>query len=128
MARKPIVRDITEEEKWQPYDPGNTKGVWEWAMNNAWDDWLNMDSRTCDDLVGAALPKAERKKITPEHLDALCRELMDENPEYLVSIHRAITDASQWAWEVAYTPEDGDIEDALEEARDRLEEEISLAS
>lgn len=130
MATKPFVRNITEEEEWQPYDPGNMKGASEWASDNAWDDWQNMADSDCerllDDLVRTALGKREQAKLPEDVLERLCQELNENAGENLESVFQSIMDASTWAWEIAYTPSDRDIEQSMASARKDFSDEIRL--
>lgn len=117
MAKKNIVRNIVEEEGWSNYDPGTKGGVREWASDNAWDDWANMDPKYCrryvGDIVQAALTKRERKNIDDEALERICEELRETTWENLETVMHLIMDAHTDAWEIAYTPEDGDIHKAM---------------
>jgi hypothetical protein len=131
MAKKPIVRNLTEEEEWKPWDPGNDKGAWGWASDNAWDDWKNLDDDEChrlvSDLVEDALTKKEQKRVTQTHIEAICAELHENTWDTLEATFHSILDAMQWAWEIAYTPNDDDIETALEKAKGELGDDIRLA-
>lgn len=131
MAKKPIVRNLTEEEEWQPWDPGNEKGVWGWAGDNAWDDWKNLDDDGClrlvGDLVEDALTKKEQKRVTPAHIEAICAELREHTRDTMEATFHSILDAMQWAWEIAYTPNDGDVEHAIKKAKGDLGDDIRMA-
>jgi hypothetical protein len=117
----PIRINIVEEAGWQPYDPGNLKGVLTWASDNAWDDWKNMSEETCQDLVEALLDAAftrkERAGIGPEGISRICEELRENDGDELDATFHAIIDAHQWTWEEAYTPTDLDIEKAVDRAK-----------
>jgi hypothetical protein len=130
MARKNIVRNIVEHEGWKNYDSATQGGVSEWACDNAWDDWTNMDPKYCreyvGDLIQAALTKREQKQIDEEDLERICEELRENSRENLETVLNAITDAHTWAWEIAYTPDDGDIEKAIDDAKGTWWEENRL--
>lgn len=114
---KPIRINIVEEDGWKPWDYAQTDGVSQWSSDNAWDDWKNMDEATCKgyivDLLQASMTKREQKRITEEDLERICKDL-EEDWDNLESTSRAIIDAHTWAWEVAYTPDDRDIEKSVE--------------
>lgn len=118
MAKKNIVRNIVEHDAWKNYDAANSGGVREWASDNAWDDWTHMEPKYCrryvGELIAAALTKRERKRITDEDLERICEELRENTWKNLETVMHAITDSHTWAWEAAYTPEDGDISKVME--------------
>lgn len=129
MAKKTFIRDLTAEEGWKPWDPGNTKGAWEWASNNAWDDWQNLGAERCqellEDIVNAALRKRERDQLPEDALERMCAYLQ-EGREKLEGVQQTLMDAFTWAWELAYTPEDRDIEKSVERARLTINEDLRL--
>lgn len=114
---KPIRINIVEEDGWKNWDYSQTDGVSQWSADNAWDDFTNMDESTCKgyivDLLQASMTKREQKRITEEDLERICKEL-EEDWDSLESTAHAIIDAHTWAWEVAYTPDDRDIEKSIE--------------
>lgn len=116
--------NIVELDGWSRWDPAGD--ISNWASDSAWDDWRHMEDSTCqeyvDDLVDASMGKRERQKVGPEELERICEYLKEEGwSGDLESTHHSITDALTWAWEEAYTPNDGDIQFAVEKAGDRWE-------
>lgn len=130
MADWPLRINITEESLWKNYDFASSGGISEWASDNAHDDLRNIRGHDCaeymDDLIQAFIPKSKRKKISSEDLDRLCEAFMDDMGDF-ESIEYALRDAFTWAWEIAYMPDDGDIETAIKRAKERWDEEIQLA-
>lgn len=125
----PIRVSIVKEEGWNKWDPAGP--ISDWAADNAWDDWTNMDDSTCreyvGDLVSASMGKREQKKIGDEELDRICEYLKEEGwSGDLESTHHAIIDALTWMWEEAYTPDDGDIGSAMERGADDWSNDIKF--
>lgn len=122
MAKiKPIRINIVEEDGWKPWDYAQSDGISSWSADNAWDDWQNMDDETLkgyiEELLEVSLSKAERKRITPEDVDRIAEEIRESTTDSFESMYHAIVDAHQWAWEIAYSPDDRDIGKAMEKAR-----------
>src|SRR4029077_1350587 len=117
LKLKPIRINIVEEDGWKNWDYSQTDGISQWSSDNAWDDWREMDDETCQgyivDLMEASMTKREQKKVTEEDLERICKELRKHTYDLETTLH-AITDAHTWAWEEAYTPDDRDIEKAME--------------
>jgi hypothetical protein len=133
MADWPLRINITEEDLWKPYDSsysGKGSNVADWASDNAYDDLQHMDAGTWADyvldLVEAFLPKAKQKKIGPDEIDKISTLLRGDWGKF-ENIEYAVRDAHTLAWEIAYTPEDKDIEYAIKRALERWDEEITLA-
>jgi hypothetical protein len=124
----PLLVNITEEDWWGPYDTAsNSKtGILDWATDNAWQDLENLDRHTTQDLirdlVAAFIPKAKARKITSEDIDRIAAAFHADHRQF-EAIRQAFTDASTWAWEAAYTPEDKDLDYALEYAKAAVSEE-----
>jgi hypothetical protein len=114
---RPLKINIVEEDGWKPYDPGNVKGVWQWAIDNAWDDFTNMSEDTCESLVRDLYKPGE---LDDAGLERICEQLKDDHAA-LENTAQAMMDASQWAWEEAYTPTDGDIAKAMKRIGDWIE-------
>lgn len=131
MAKiKPIKINLVEQEGWETWD--YAKGdISSWAMDNAWDDWKNMDEQTCqgyvEDLAKASLPKDKWLKLSSEDIERICEEMMEERVEHFESLSQAIIDAHMWAWEEAYTPDDRDIGRAMERAARNWDWDFRLA-
>jgi hypothetical protein len=121
---RPIEINIVEEKEWK-WDSGGK--IMDWASDNAWQDWRNLSARDCEPLVAdvaeAGLTKKERARLKPEDFERIC-ERMKEEPDLLESLHLAILDASQWMWEEAYIPDDGEIREAMELAEDDFTEDL----
>lgn len=117
----PIRINIVDESGWK------WKDVSDWASDNAWDDLINMSDETRKDLVldliHASMTKKEEKAITDEDLEKISEQL-EEDWHSLEETKNAIQDAHYWAWEVAYMPEDGDIQYAMEKDKDFWGEDI----
>lgn len=120
MAKKTFIRNLTAEEEWKPWDPGNQDGAWHWASDNAWDEWRELGAERCQellaDIVNAALRKRERDQLPEDALERMCAYLQ-EGGDKLEAVQQTFMDAFTWAWEIAYWPEDGDIEKSVERAR-----------
>jgi|SRR5579871_3952922 len=132
MAKiKPIKINLVEQDGWKNWDYASSHGISEWASDNAWDDWTNMDSTTCrdyvQDLINAALPKKQRLKFSLDELERICEEMQEERYDHFESVSQAIIDAHQWAWEVAYTPDDKDIKIAMEKAERNWDWDFRMA-
>jgi len=132
MAKiKPFRVNLVEEAGWKNWDFANSDGVSQWASDNAWDDWKNMDESTCygyvEDLVGAALRKSEQRKVTKEDIGRICEQLK-EDPNQLEAVKQAIMDTHTWAWEVAYMPNDQDIKRAIDRTAKVWEWDFSMGN
>jgi hypothetical protein len=130
MTKKNIVRNIVEHEGWKNYDASTSDGVSSWASDNAWDDWTNMDSKYCRgyvrDLIEASMTKREQKRISDEDLERICEDMRENTWENFETVLHAIVDAHHWAWEIAYTPEDQDIEKVMKVIKGEWWEEHQL--
>lgn len=130
MPKKAFIRNLTDQEDWKPWDPGNEKGAWGWASDNAWDDFRQMSPERCadllDDLIQASFSKRDQARLPEAAVERLCEELRENGHEKLESVNQAIMDPLQWTWEVAYWPEDLDIEKSIDRAREDFWEEIRL--
>lgn len=133
MADWPLRINISEEDLWAPYDTArsdtnrNRGNVWDWASDNAWDDWRQIGRECLDilkDLVDAYVPKSKAKKISEYDIRRICEAIKDDDAPF-EEIRQAFVDAATWAWEEAYTPEDSDLEKALEYAMDEAIGEVS---
>ena len=120
-AQWPLRINISEEEVWEPYDSSKAVGgndVLGWASDNAWDDWRQIGRECLDiirDLVAAYVPKSKAKKISEVDIRRICEAIKEDSADFQ-EIRQAFVDAATWAWEEAYTPSDGDLEEALENA------------
>src|SRR5262245_55824581 len=121
----PIRINIVETDGWNK--GWNESNISSWAADNAWDNWEHMSDEIrrdlIDDLIRASMPKKEQKAITDEDIEKISEQLV-KDWHSLEQTHNAIRDAHYWAWEVAYTPEDGDIESAMERDQDFWGEDI----
>lgn len=128
---KPIKINLVEQDGWKNWDYATSGGISEWASDNAWDDWTNMDSSTCqgyvEDLIKASLPKKEQQKFSRDDLERICEEMQEERVEHFESISQAIIDAHQWAWEIAYSPDDKDVKIAMERAEKSWDWDFHMA-
>lgn len=119
----PIRINIVEQEGWKWKD----SEVSGWASDNALDDLVHMSDATrkelVRDLIEASMTKKEQKAITDEDLEKISEQL-EEDWQSLEETKNAIQDAHYWAWEVAYMPEDGDIEYSMEKDKDFWGEDI----
>lgn len=122
----PIKVNLVESSYW--------KDKWEgaqWASDSGWEEFRQMDEDTLKGLIdeiASVPPKGKRKSkldFSSEELEYLARQLSEQN-EKLETTRQMITDAATWMYEAAVVPHDGDIEEAMEKAReDFLEETFS---
>lgn len=120
----PIRINVVDLEAWKPY--GEDGRLSEWANDNAYDDWKHYHRDHLDDYIGDILKAAKvRQKVTSEEMDRIT-DLLKEDPNELETVFHAITGASTWAWEEAYTPADQDIERSIRLAMEHLYEYADL--
>lgn len=131
MPKRVWKRNLTEQEEWKPWDPGNEKGAWAWASDNAYDEWKATSDRRIGDLVKdlleAALTKRERAQLPEDAVERLVEDLRENTHLNNEGLFQAILDPMQWAWELAYWPEDLDIQKSVDKAREDFSDEIRLS-
>jgi hypothetical protein len=119
--------NIVEQRRWKPYDPAGE--TMELASNNAYDEFKHMSKndliRLVEDMLGRAkqgpLEWSPRTFVlSDEEYDLILEEIKDYSSDLLETARESIVDALQWMWEVAYMPDDGDIELAVEETDETM--------
>lgn len=108
--------NLVEEDEWKKdYDPAGRILEWAWqSAIDALEHEVRWPRGSCPDYVADLAPKLDRDEI-----ERVCEGLEDRD-DRLAQTEMAIQDALQWAFELAYMPGDGDIEDALESAFDEV--------
>lgn len=134
MSLEKIRVNIVEEPGWKPYDPGGE--IMEWASNSSYEDFRHMSKvdmiELVEDMFGRAktgpLEWSPRKfALSEEDCDIIWEELKEGGlTGKLETTWQSILDAMQWTWEEAYTPDNGDIRDAMERAAEAVADEYNL--
>lgn len=131
MAKKSFIINITEQSGWEHYDTSINDDIATWSLDSAWDSWKALDDNECreliDDLIVRAFTKREQKKLSPSSHDRICEDLRDNGAcTTLKTVYHAILDAMAWAWEIAYMPEERDIQYAIDTASEEWFSGIEL--
>lgn len=131
MARRfdPVKINIVEHAGWKPYDPGGK--LIGYASDSAYDEFVAYRGTEAKnwvtDILGAKVKGSHprdwdptKPDLTDEQIEILAKALAERDLEHTSQM---VLDALTWSWEEAYTPNDRDIKDALDEADDDVLEE-----
>ena len=132
---KPIEVNLTDAGEWEAWDPAGQ--ITDWASENAYDSFHATGAQECrswlEDVIatgGVSIKDWSPKRfvITEEDADRVCSALMEKgaSDDNLESLFQLIIDALTWMYEAAYTPEDGDLEWALEQAQEKAVDSVEL--
>ena len=110
--------NLVELPEWQKTWE-TTGDVGEWAWMNAVDTWKHIviGGGECKDYVSDV-----DSRLTDAQMDVICT-FLENRDNRLELTEQAIMDSLTWAFELAYIPEDGDLEDALGRAIENVAEE-----
>lgn len=125
IRHDPVHVNLVEQEGWEKYDPAS--GKFDWIMDSAWQDFRSMDYGTLrglvDDLWTVSVKglRKPRVQLSIEELEYLAGRLKNHHhDDDMESVQRPIVDAIQWMYEAAVTPNDGDVESAMEHAEEQF--------
>ncbi len=132
---KPIEVNLVEEKEWEPWDPAGK--ITDWASDNAYESFQATGSQECrswlEDVIatgGVSIKDWSPKRfvITEEDADRVCWVLMEKgaSDDNLEAFFKLIIDALTWMYEAAYTPQDSDLEWALEQAQEKAVDSVEL--
>lgn len=105
--------NLVERPEWSDYDTAGKLG--DLISENAWELVSQLE---CDDIVSYAgdvlsVGKKSRKWLTEEEGDVICRAFKDGASE-IEGFSYLVRDAAQYAFEVAYLPNDQEIQSSID--------------
>lgn len=130
---KIVKVNLVDQPGWKPWDPGGRIG--ELAYKEAWQYMGRLGSDSISllqDLAGNLYKPlvrggphewSPRDQLTSEDLDLISMGLQKG---HLGLVRQAITDAADWMYQEALTPQDGDCRYAVDKAEMVLEENFNL--
>lgn len=130
-TRFPVKRiNIVEEETWKKnWDPADK--IMGYASDHAYEAFSQMSvddvERYVGDLATARDSKGRkpRRKFSPSEIRWTSEQVKDGN-KLVENTHYAIVDALTWMYEAAYMPNKGDIEHAMDQAKESVTNNFSL--
>lgn len=123
----PIKINLVEQEGWEPYNTANGKAM-DWIHDSGWEDFRHMPLSTLEDLVDdiASVPQNGKKKsklkLDSDQIEYLAEQLKERNDQLEIT-QRMIVDTATWMYEAAAIPNNSDVEEAMEKAKEDFEED-----